>query len=96
MNRVLKPGGQSVILEFSKPRKFPVKQLYNIYFMNILPGIGRMFSKDKAAYSYLPESVGEFPDGKDFIAILEKCGFSNCSDIRLSFGIASIYFCEKT
>lgn len=95
MNRVLKPSGQTVILEFSKPRKFPIKQLYNIYFLRILPAIGRQFSKDKSAYSYLPESVGEFPDGKDFIAILEKCGFSNCREIRLSFGIASIYFCRK-
>ncbi len=95
MNRVLKKTGNLVILEFSKPRKFPVKQFYNFYFLKMLPFFGRLFSKDKSAYSYLPESVNEFPDGSDFVTILEKCGFSNCQEIRLSFGIASIYFCEK-
>ncbi|MEA3444475.1 MAG: bifunctional demethylmenaquinone methyltransferase/2-methoxy-6-polyprenyl-1,4-benzoquinol methylase UbiE [Bacteroidota bacterium] len=95
MNRVLKKSGNVVILEFSKPRKFPIKQLYNLYFLKVLPMLGRFFSKDKSAYSYLPESVGEFPDGMSFISILEKCGFTNCREIRLTFGIASIYFCEK-
>ena len=96
MNRVLKPGGKAVILEFSKPRKFPIKQIYNFYFLKVLPGIGKFFSKDRSAYTYLPESVGEFPDGKAFLGILKECGFVNSREIRLTFGIASIYFCEKT
>ncbi len=95
MCRVLKPGGNAVILEFSKPRHFPIRQLYNLYFLKVLPALGRFFSKDKSAYTYLPESVGEFPDGKEFIAILEKSGFNNCKETRLTFGIASIYFCGK-
>jgi demethylmenaquinone methyltransferase / 2-methoxy-6-polyprenyl-1,4-benzoquinol methylase len=64
MNRVLKLSGTAVVLEFSKPKKFPVKQIYNFYFFKILPFIGNLISKDNAAYTYLPESVGAFPDGK--------------------------------
>jgi len=95
MNRVLKQNGTAIILEFSKTRRFPVKQLFNLYFNYILPAIGRFFSKDNSAYSYLPESVNEFPDGNDFIKILENCGYKNCYQISLAFGIASIYYCEK-
>ncbi|HOI33271.1 MAG TPA: class I SAM-dependent methyltransferase, partial [Bacteroidales bacterium] len=91
MFRVLKPGGMLAVLEFSKPRKFPVKQLYNFYFKYILPMLGRMISKDKAAYTYLPESVGQFPDGKLFLNRMESCGFVKNSEKRLTFGIATIY-----
>jgi len=95
MNRVLKPNGTAIILEFSKTRKFPIKQLFHFYFKIILPSIGRFFSKDNSAYSYLPESVNEFPDGESFIDILKNCGYKNSKQIVLSFGIASIYYCEK-
>lgn len=91
MHRVLKPNGIVVILEFSKPSAFPFKQLYNFYFKNILPFIGRMISKDKTAYTYLPESVNQFPDGKNFITELERQGFQQCSYQTLTFGVASIY-----
>jgi demethylmenaquinone methyltransferase/2-methoxy-6-polyprenyl-1,4-benzoquinol methylase len=91
MNRVLKPGGMLAVLEFSRPRKFPVKQLYNFYFRFILPFLGRLISKDKGAYTYLPESVGKFPDGQDFINHLTSCGYHQNSERRLSFGIATIY-----
>ncbi|MHA4896636.1 bifunctional demethylmenaquinone methyltransferase/2-methoxy-6-polyprenyl-1,4-benzoquinol methylase UbiE [Pedobacter sp. PWIIR3] len=91
MYRVLKPGGKMVILEFSKPRNFPVKQGYNFYFKYITPMLGKLFSKDGRAYEYLPESVAAFPDGKDFIAIMEKVGFKNARDRRLTFGISAIY-----
>ncbi|MBG0781422.1 MAG: bifunctional demethylmenaquinone methyltransferase/2-methoxy-6-polyprenyl-1,4-benzoquinol methylase UbiE [Bacteroidales bacterium] len=91
MNRVLKPGGMLAVLEFSRPRKFPVKQLYNFYFRFILPFLGRLISKDKGAYTYLPESVGKFPDGQDFINHLTSCGYHKNSERRLSFGIATIY-----
>lgn len=91
MYRVLKPGGKCLVLEFSKPKKFPVKNVYNLYFKNILPGIGKMISKDKAAYTYLPESVNAFPDGENFTKILNKVGYIDTKILPLSFGIASIY-----
>jgi demethylmenaquinone methyltransferase/2-methoxy-6-polyprenyl-1,4-benzoquinol methylase len=69
MKRVLRPGGKMIVLEFSKPRMFPFKQLYNFYFKFILPKIGRLISRDKAAYTYLPESVQAFPDGPEFVSI---------------------------
>ncbi|ELR70396.1 Ubiquinone/menaquinone biosynthesis methyltransferase UbiE [Fulvivirga imtechensis AK7] len=95
MYRVLKPGGKTVILEFSKPSKFPFKNIYNFYFKAILPKIGRLVSKDKAAYTYLPESVQAFPDGKNFLKVLEKVGFKNTRCKPLTFGISSIYIGEK-
>lgn len=95
MLRVLKPNGKAVILEFSKPKKFPIKQLYNFYFNNILPGIGKLVSKDNAAYTYLPESVNAFPEGNDFLVILNQLGYKNAKAIPLMFGIASIYTASK-
>ena len=89
--RVLKPGGRVVVLEFSRPRTFPFKQLYSFYFKAVLPKIGRMVSKDSAAYTYLPESVAAFPDGEDFIRILQAVGFNNTKCKVLTLGISSIY-----
>jgi demethylmenaquinone methyltransferase/2-methoxy-6-polyprenyl-1,4-benzoquinol methylase len=91
INRVLKVGGKAVVLEFSKPKVFPVKQLYKFYFNYITPGIGKLFSKDSRAYSYLPESVAAFPDGKDFIALMDRVGFKDTKCRPLAFGICSIY-----
>ncbi|TZF84885.1 bifunctional demethylmenaquinone methyltransferase/2-methoxy-6-polyprenyl-1,4-benzoquinol methylase UbiE [Pedobacter sp. BS3] len=91
MLRVLKPGGKAVILEFSKPKVFPVKQLYNFYFHYITPAIGKLFSKDSNAYSYLPESVQAFPDGKNFTALMNKIGYRDTKSRPLAFGICSIY-----
>ncbi|WP_421876214.1 bifunctional demethylmenaquinone methyltransferase/2-methoxy-6-polyprenyl-1,4-benzoquinol methylase UbiE [Marinoscillum sp.] len=95
MHRVLKPGGKTVILEFSKPKMFPFKQLYSFYFKWILPKIGNTISKDQAAYTYLPESVREFPDGQNFLQILEKVGFKNTKCKPLTLGISSIYVGTK-
>lgn len=95
MYRVLNKEGIAVILEFSKPRKFPVKQLYSFYFRNILPLMGRLISKHNSAYTYLPESVGAFPDGKDFLEHMHAAGFKNTSVKPLTFGIASIYTGKK-
>ncbi|WP_421764564.1 bifunctional demethylmenaquinone methyltransferase/2-methoxy-6-polyprenyl-1,4-benzoquinol methylase UbiE [Ekhidna sp.] len=95
MNRVLRPGGRAVILEFSKPTIFPFKQLYNFYFRWILPKIGKVVSKDNAAYTYLPESVNEFPFGDDFLEILKKTGYKNTKCKPLTLGISSIYVGEK-
>ncbi|MDH5474189.1 MAG: bifunctional demethylmenaquinone methyltransferase/2-methoxy-6-polyprenyl-1,4-benzoquinol methylase UbiE [Cyclobacteriaceae bacterium] len=95
MNRVLKKGGKVVIVEFSKPKIFPLKQIYNFYFKFVLPKIGRLVSKDNAAYTYLPESVQNFPDGDDFLKIFSESGFNNTKCIPLTFGISSIYMGEK-
>lgn len=93
--RVMKPGAMLVVLEFSRPRKFPMKQAYNFYFKNILPGLGRLISSDKSAYTYLPESVEAFPDGTDFENILKKVGFKETACKPLTFGISSIYTARK-
>ena len=95
MYRVLKPGGKTVIVEFSKPEKFPMKQGYHFYFKYILPQIGKLVSKDNDAYTYLPESVQAFPYGKEFLGILERVGFKNTICKSLTFGISSIYMAEK-
>lgn len=91
MHRVIKPGGKVVILEFSKPRAFPFKHLYHFYFKFVLPKIGRLISRDPAAYTYLPESVQAFPDGEDFIALLNRVGFNQTTCKPLTFGISSLY-----
>ena len=95
MYRVLKPGGKTVILEFSRPHAFPFKQIYNFYFRHILPKIGRIISGDNSAYKYLPESVLEFPHGDKLLKILENVGFKNNKCIPLTFGISSIYIGQK-
>jgi demethylmenaquinone methyltransferase/2-methoxy-6-polyprenyl-1,4-benzoquinol methylase len=91
MLRVLRPGGKILILEFSKPKIFPVKQAYNFYFKYITPFIGKLFSKDSSAYTYLPESVASFPDGESFDSLMQKVGFKNTKYHSLTFGICSIY-----
>ncbi|OFX83151.1 MAG: bifunctional demethylmenaquinone methyltransferase/2-methoxy-6-polyprenyl-1,4-benzoquinol methylase [Bacteroidetes bacterium GWF2_33_16] len=93
--RVLKPKGRLIVLEFSKPNRFPVKQFYHFYFKVVLPLIGRIVSKDKSAYTYLPESVMRFPEKVNFINLLEQIGFKKCSFQSLSFGIACIYIGNK-
>lgn len=95
MCRVLNPGGKVVILEFSTPEHFPMKQLYNFYFKNILPFVGGLISGDRKAYEYLPASVFAFPQGEEFLNIMRNAGFSNVSQRRLSFGIASLYIGKK-
>jgi len=91
MFRVLRPGGVAIIVEFSKPSGFPFKQLYNFYFQYVLPVIGRMVSKDKSAYTYLPESVKAFPDGPNFLEYMKRSGFKETIWIPQTFGISSIY-----
>jgi len=95
MHRVLKPGGKTVIVEFSRPTMFPMKQLYSFYFKYILPVIGKLISKDQDAYTYLPESVDAFPDGQKFLDILKQVGFKNTVCKPLTFGISSIYIGQK-
>ncbi len=95
MLRVLKPGGRVIILEFSRPTSFLFKPLYNFYFRFITPTIGKFFSNDSQAYSYLPESVNAFPDGKLFTDILDQLGYKNTSCKPLTFGVSSLYSAIK-
>ncbi|MES2588209.1 MAG: bifunctional demethylmenaquinone methyltransferase/2-methoxy-6-polyprenyl-1,4-benzoquinol methylase UbiE [Bacteroidota bacterium] len=91
MLRVVRPDGKLLILEFSKPKKFPIKQSFNFYSKYIIPLLGKTISKDARAYTYLPESVAAFPEGKDFETILEKLGYRNVKSTLVSGGIATIY-----
>lgn len=93
--RVLKKDGRLVVLEFSQPTAFPIKQLYWFYSYKILPVFGRLFSKDNRAYTYLPESVEAFPYGKAFTKRLQQANFSSAAQQTLSFGIATIYTGQK-
>lgn len=95
MCRVLHPGGKVVILEFSTPERFPMKQLYNFYFKNVLPFVGGIISGNRKAYEYLPASVFAFPQGEKFLEIMHHAGYTNVSQQRLTFGIASLYIGEK-
>ena len=95
ISRVLKPDGQVFILEFSMPKRFPVKQVYHLYFKHILPKIGGWVSKDGNAYAYLPQSVERFPKPNVFCKRLADIGFENCKARSLTFGIATLYSCKK-
>ena len=95
MQRVLKSGGKLIVLEFSKPTGFPIKQAFNLYFEHILPTIGKITSKDNRAYEYLFESVQVFPSGTSFVKILDKLGYTKTSCLPLSFGICSLYVAYK-
>jgi len=95
MYRVMRPGGMVAILEFSKPKAFPFRQIYNFYFKYILPGLGRMVSKNEEAYTYLPESVSAFPEDQAFINELKKAGYLEPRQRRLTMGIATLYTATK-
>lgn len=95
MQRVLKPGGIVAVLEFSKPKAFPIKQLYNFYFKYILPVMGKTVSKSNEAYTYLPDSVQTFAEDKVFLSELIKAGFKEAKQNRLTMGIATIYYATK-
>ena len=94
--RVLKPNGIFVVLETSVPTKFPFKQGYKFYSTTMLPAIGKLFSKDKVAYSYLSESAASFPFGEKFNNILRKIGFINVEDKPQTLGVATIYTASKS
>lgn len=93
--RTLKKGGTLAVLEFSIPEKFPMKQLYNFYFKNICPLLGRIVSKNPVAYTYLFKSVSNFPYGEKFRTILLNCGFSEATVFPQTFGITTIYIAKK-
>lgn len=93
--RVLKPGSLFCVLEFSHPRKTPLKQLYHFYFTKILPLIGKLVSRNNAAYHYLPDSVGNFASRQDFVDLMVQAGFKKARYQALSMGIACLYIAEK-
>ncbi|WP_405413344.1 bifunctional demethylmenaquinone methyltransferase/2-methoxy-6-polyprenyl-1,4-benzoquinol methylase UbiE [Maribacter sp. Asnod1-A12] len=93
--RVLKPNGTLVVLETSVPTKTPYKQGYSFYTKNILPLIGKLFSKDDSAYGYLSESASVFPHGENFNNILREIGFIDVTNKPQTFGVASIYVAKK-
>lgn len=95
MHRVLAPGGHLVILELSVPETFPMKQLYAIYSKIVIPTLGKLFSKDQSAYTYLPESIKAFPQGELMQEIIRKAGFGEVTFKRLTFGICTLYFATK-
>lgn len=95
IHRVLKPGGVFVILETSVPTKTPFKQGYNFYSKNIMPFIGKLFSKDQSAYRYLSDSASVFPYGETLNNILRKIGFINVESKPQTFGVATIYTASK-
>ena len=95
MYRVIKKDGRVVILEFSRPRVFPFRQIYLFYFKKILPMIGRLISGDREAYLYLPSSVMAFPDGESFENILHEINFRDVCSVPLTFGVATAYFGRK-
>jgi demethylmenaquinone methyltransferase / 2-methoxy-6-polyprenyl-1,4-benzoquinol methylase len=95
MLRVIRPGGAAVILEFSKPRRAPFKQLYAFYFARILPRLGGMISKSPEAYQYLPSTVQTFPDGERLLDMLHAIGYVKSRHYPLTMGIATIYVAEK-
>lgn len=95
MFRVLAPNGILMVLELSTPEKFPFKQFYRIYSGYVIPLLGKLFSKDKTAYQYLPRSIAAVPQGDKMLQIFRNAGFENTRCMALTFGSCSIYLGEK-
>lgn len=92
MARVCTPGGQVIVLEFSQPRMFGLRQIYGFYFSHVLPRVGQWFARnDKSAYKYLPESVGQFPCGQALADRMTACGLTDVRFTPMTFGVATIY-----
>jgi demethylmenaquinone methyltransferase / 2-methoxy-6-polyprenyl-1,4-benzoquinol methylase len=91
MRRVLRDKGLIMVLEFSRPTGFLFRSVFGFYFTKVLPLFGKLFSKDKSAYTYLPDSVKKFPDNEEFLKLLERAGFTDTKQVKLTGGVASIY-----
>lgn len=96
MLRVLKPGGKLVVLEFSRPKQTAFKKLYNFYMRMVTPGVGKLISKNREAYQYLNDSVQKFPEGNDFLTIMNEVGYTATYLITLTGGICTIYCGSKS
>jgi demethylmenaquinone methyltransferase/2-methoxy-6-polyprenyl-1,4-benzoquinol methylase len=96
LNRIIRPGGHLVILEFSNPTNPLINLLYRFYSHKVLPWVGGIISKNRSAYEYLPASVDGFPNPDNFAAIIEKAGYTNVTRRSQSFGIAQIYIAQKS
>jgi demethylmenaquinone methyltransferase / 2-methoxy-6-polyprenyl-1,4-benzoquinol methylase len=94
-HRVVTTNGCAMIIEFSQPKRFPIKQIYRLYSQYVLPLLGGMISRNRSAYEYLPSTVAEFPDGEEFCTLLRSAGFASVTCIPQTFGIASIYIAKK-
>ena len=96
MVRVTSPGGRVAVLEFSLPRRQPFKAIYGWYFRRVLPRIGQLVSRNSAdAYNYLPESVGEFPQGEPLLELMRTAGLAELRCWPLTFGVATLYVGKK-
>lgn len=95
MRRVLKPGGRLFVLEFSKPQHTPFRQLFRFYFHNVMPFIGKLVSRDDAAYTYLPKSVDAFPEGPAFLEMMRATGLREVRSESLTGGVATLYIGRK-
>ena len=95
MHRVLDTNGKLVILELSEPEWFPMKQLYALYSKVVIPTLGKLLSKDRSAYTYLPQSIKAFPQGEVMREIILKAGFSEANFKRLTLGICTLYTATK-
>ena len=95
MARVVRPSGHLMVLEFSMPQRWPIKSLYKLYFKYLLPAIGGLVSGNRQAYDYLPNSVVQFPQGEEFMSIMQRVGLSRCTATTLSFGVATLYQAQK-
>lgn len=95
MQRVMKKGGQLVIIELTTPNRFPMKQLFFLYAHILMPLIGKLFSKDKKAYNYLPATMEAFPQGEVMQNILLQLGYSNVKFQRFTCGLNTLYTATK-
>ena len=95
MYRVLTPGGVLMVIELSTPRRFPFDVLYRFYAHRIIPCLGRLFSRDKQAYMYLPRSIEAVPQGDEMLSIFRSVGFGEVYYRRLTWGVCSIYVGKK-
>ena len=93
--RVLRSGGHVVVLEFSTPRNFLVRKLYQLYSNHFMKPVGGLVSRDRKAYNYLPDSIVEFSSPEEFLEQLQRAGFEGCYRRSQSFGIAQIYVGKK-
>jgi demethylmenaquinone methyltransferase/2-methoxy-6-polyprenyl-1,4-benzoquinol methylase len=91
MARVLRPGGQLLILEFSKPVVPGLKPIYDAYSFSVLPWLGKVVAKDEASYRYLAESIRRFPDQQTLVGMMQEAGLDNCRYHNLSGGIVALH-----